>query len=83
MQSIFIGGIKGYLSYQSAPRLDQKVSFGFDILFVAHDFCYRTVNRSTFTCPICKEGNLDRKDLLKHVTSKHKKQPGVCPICVV
>ena len=41
------------------------------------------MNRSTFTCPVCKEANLDRKDLLKHVAKKHHGSSGVCPICLV
>jgi transcription elongation factor Elf1 len=43
----------------------------------------KTVNRSTFACPLCSEKNLERKGLLEHVRKKHKGKPAVCPICVV
>lgn len=43
----------------------------------------QSINRSTFVCPFCKERNLERKDLLVHVNTKHHGMPGVCPICVV
>ena len=43
---------------------------------------FRVVNRVTFTCPFCKEANMERKGLLEHVERKHKGKPGVCPICV-
>ncbi|KAJ7364971.1 hypothetical protein OS493_007604 [Desmophyllum pertusum] len=42
-----------------------------------------TKNRSTFTCPLCYQSNLDSNGMLKHVNSKHKneRQSVVCPIC--
>jgi len=44
------------------------------------------VNRSTFTCPVCKEANLSRRGLLDHCNKKHKnmKRPiaAVCPVCL-
>jgi len=42
----------------------------------------KTVNRSTFGCPCCKTTNLDRKALVEHIRKKHKKNKGVCPICL-
>lgn len=52
------------------------------ILLKAFTF-YRAKNRQTFKCPFCSESNLERKGLLEHVNKKHKRQAGVCPICVV
>lgn len=40
-----------------------------------------TVNRLTFTCPICSLPNLSQEALLKHFSSYHKGASGVCPIC--
>lgn len=40
------------------------------------------VNRSTFKCPFCPASNLPRADLVTHVLQMHKKQAGVCPICI-
>jgi len=31
----------------------------------------QTVNRSTFTCPICNEANLERAALVNHVVEEH------------
>jgi rubrerythrin len=44
---------------------------------------YRTVNRSTFKCPLCSQNNLDRKDIVAHVNKSHRGKPAVCPICKV
>jgi len=41
-----------------------------------------TVNRVTFTCPVCKTSNLERAALVDHIVSQHPHQKGVCPICV-
>merc|ERR1719263_1077908 len=42
------------------------------------------VNRSTFTCPVCKEANLSRQGLLDHCNQKHARQSiaAVCPVCL-
>ena len=42
----------------------------------------KTVNRSTFNCPCCKEKNLDREALILHCKKFHKNDEAVCPICV-
>jgi transcription elongation factor Elf1 len=42
-----------------------------------------TVNRATFKCPLCKEANLSRDGLVKHVAAKHPQGKAVCPICLV
>jgi hypothetical protein len=42
----------------------------------------QSVNRSTFTCSICKVANLDREGLIKHVKTSHKNDTAVCPICI-
>mmetsp|Transcript_15894 Transcript_15894/g.25831 ORF Transcript_15894/g.25831 Transcript_15894/m.25831 type:complete len:278 (-) Transcript_15894:232-1065(-) len=41
------------------------------------------INRSTFACPLCKQGNLTRQGLLEHVESRHSSSvhAAVCPIC--
>ena len=36
-----------------------------------------SVNRQTFTCPVCQMKNLDRGGLLKHVHEKHPKDKAV------
>lgn len=41
-------------------------------------------NRSTFTCPICEEGNLTRQGLLEHCSKMHAncgQVSAICPIC--
>ncbi|XP_077073868.1 E3 ubiquitin-protein ligase RNF114 [Siphateles boraxobius] len=40
-------------------------------------------NRHTFTCPFCKQQNLDQDGLVEHCTSRHAHDPRqvVCPIC--
>ncbi|XP_075249765.1 E3 ubiquitin-protein ligase RNF166-like [Convolutriloba macropyga] len=42
-------------------------------------------NRSTFSCPICGQANLDTFGLVKHAESAHRQSPHnssvVCPIC--
>ena len=40
------------------------------------------INRSTYNCTICDDKNFDREGLINHVSKKHKKTVGVCPICV-
>jgi len=42
----------------------------------------KTVNRATFTCPVCKTENLERKALVEHILTSHPRDKGVCPICV-
>ena len=42
----------------------------------------KIVNRWTFQCPTCHVKNLDRKGLIDHFKSNHKRASGVCPICV-
>mmetsp|Transcript_80817 Transcript_80817/g.140325 ORF Transcript_80817/g.140325 Transcript_80817/m.140325 type:complete len:268 (-) Transcript_80817:148-951(-) len=41
-------------------------------------------NRSTFSCPVCKEPNLSRQGLLDHCNAKHASRPisAVCPVCL-
>jgi len=43
-----------------------------------------SINRSTFTCPLCAQKNFDRKGLIEHIEGSHDKhhKPAVCPICV-
>jgi len=40
-----------------------------------------SVNRLTFTCPICYLPNLSQEALIKHSSSSHRGVSGVCPIC--
>ena len=35
------------------------------------------VNRSTFACPFCEVKNMSQPDIVKHVTTKHRKKAGV------
>jgi len=42
------------------------------------------VNRSTFTCPLCRMANLTAKALVEHCNKEHsrcRRVPAICPIC--
>lgn len=40
-----------------------------------------SVNRVTFNCTLCSEGNFDRKGYIEHINKKHPNARGVCAIC--
>eukprot|EP00349_Pseudokeronopsis_sp_Brazil_P001981 CAMPEP_0202961392 /NCGR_PEP_ID=MMETSP1396-20130829/5442_1 /ASSEMBLY_ACC=CAM_ASM_000872 /TAXON_ID= /ORGANISM="Pseudokeronopsis sp., Strain Brazil" /LENGTH=128 /DNA_ID=CAMNT_0049681165 /DNA_START=271 /DNA_END=657 /DNA_ORIENTATION=+ len=76
--------LKEYNDHYSACGIKkQEVQAAVQQTVISENQVKKTVNRSTFNCPFCDQKNLDREDLVEHVGKRHKRLPGVCPICVV